>query len=516
MLSIDSQIRELTDHARGQHLDVVSVLSESRSAKAPGRPIFGQMLAQITKGKADGILCWKLDRLSRNPVDGGALIWAIDTGRIKEIATREKRFTNRGDEKFWMQLEFGIAKKYIDDLSDNVKRGFRAKLARGWRPGVAPLGYLNDRATRTIMPDPERFPLVRKIWDLALRGYSPVEILRIANKEWGFRTPRFRRSGDRPLARSTLYKLLTNHFYYGLVVYGGESHPGAQKPMIKKDEFDGVQKLLGRPNREPYQRWPFAFRALIRCGECGMTVTPEEKVNRYRTRYVYYHCSKRRRDYDCSQRTLRAEKLEAQIADVLSRIQVEDEYREWALANLHAIHDDETKSRQAAARSLQDAYLDTQKQIDSLLELRLKHFVSDEEYAGKKQALVTEQLRLKERLGDSDGRAARSLELSQKAFLFANQAPKRFAAGSMEEKREIAIALGSNFLLKDRILRIELQKPFRLIEEGLQNPRHRGVVDRIATFFREHPDVIRWPAFCDVDGPAQLNSFMDPLMAQAG
>jgi DNA invertase Pin-like site-specific DNA recombinase len=496
VLSIESQIRELTEYAHAQKFEIASVRSESRSAKAPGRPVFGQILADIAHGRADALLCWKLDRLARNPVDGGALIWAIDQGKLREIVTREKTFTNRGDEKFWMQLEFGIAKKYIDDLSDNVKRGLRAKLAQGWRPGLAPLGYRNDLAGKTLVLDPDRSPLVRKIWDLALASYSPVEILRIANKEWGFRTPRRKKSGELPLARSTLYKLLTNPFYYGLVVYSGESYPGAHQPLVTKDEFDRVQELLGRPNREPYRRWPFAFRAMIRCGECGMSVTPEEKVNRYGSKYTYYHCTKRRRDYRCGQRTIRAERLEAQIVEILGRIEVNDAYRDWALANLHVVHDEDTKSSQSAVQSLQNADVDIQKQVHALLDLRLKRFLTDAEYGEKKRALVAEQLRLQEQLNDFDGRPKQWLELSEKAFFFANQARNRFTGGSMEEKREIAIAVGSNFVLRDRILRIELQKPFRLIEEARQNPRHRGLVDGIRTFFEEHPKLIQWPSFC--------------------
>jgi DNA invertase Pin-like site-specific DNA recombinase/thiol-disulfide isomerase/thioredoxin len=156
VLSIDSQIAELQDLARERQLDVVAVHRESRSAKAPGREVFGQVLADVAKGRVDGLLCWKLDRLARNPVDGGALIWAFDEGKVREIVTPGRTFTNTGNDKFWMSLEFGMAKKYVDDLSENVKRGNRAKLAQGWRPGNAPIGYLNDLGTKTIVPDPDR------------------------------------------------------------------------------------------------------------------------------------------------------------------------------------------------------------------------------------------------------------------------------------------------------------------------------------------------------------------------
>src|SRR3954465_14323132 len=75
--SIESQEDELKPLAARLNLNVLEPLSEARSAKAPGRPVFDEMMRRINKGEADGILCWKLDRLARNPVDGGAIIWAM-------------------------------------------------------------------------------------------------------------------------------------------------------------------------------------------------------------------------------------------------------------------------------------------------------------------------------------------------------------------------------------------------------------------------------------------------------
>src|SRR3989304_6405528 len=157
VLSIESQIKELKELARRLDLPASEVLSESQSAKYPGRPVFNEIIRRIQKGQVRGIICWKLDRLARNPVDGSALIWALDQNMIHEIVTPHGTFKNNSNDKFLMQLEFGMAKKYVDDLSDNVKRGNRAKLERGWNPGLPPLGYLNDPKNRTIMRDPDRF-----------------------------------------------------------------------------------------------------------------------------------------------------------------------------------------------------------------------------------------------------------------------------------------------------------------------------------------------------------------------
>jgi len=232
VLSIDSQVKELKDWARRSNLQIAEIISESKSAKAPGRPGFNSLMRKIYKSKANGILCWKLDRLARNPLDGGSLIWAVEEGKIQEIATPQRSFNNTGNDKFWMQLEFGMAKKYVDDLSDNVKRGLRAKLEQGWLPGPPPLGYLNDKASRTIVKDPERFPLVRKLWNLVASGvHSPSQVLEIANDQWGLRTRQTRCLGNKPMSHSTLYRIFHNPFYYGVIQRHGQLFAGAHEPM---------------------------------------------------------------------------------------------------------------------------------------------------------------------------------------------------------------------------------------------------------------------------------------------
>lgn len=520
VLSIDSQVRELQAFARSQSLQVTAVLSESRSAQAPGRMVFAQLLADIAHQRVDGILCWKLDRLARNPVDGGALIWAFDERKLQQIMTPQRTFTNTGNDKFWMQLEFGIAKKYVDDLSDNVKRGHRAKLEQGWMPGRPRVGYLNDLATKTIVPDPKRFPLVRKIWDLALAGTRPLQIREIANTQWGFRMPKLAHLGGGPITRTQIYKILSSPFYFGLIAGG---YQGAHQPMITKDEFDRVQELLGRVTRPIFKRRVFAYRGLMRCGECGATITPEDKVNRFGSHYTYYRCTKRLADTNCRQRVIRVEELERQILAVLARIHIEKEFCTWALETLAEVHGQETQARAAMDASLDHAYRDSQKRLDTLTELRLRSLLTDEEYAAKRQDVLGEQLRLKERLADTDGRATKWRELTERAFIFANAAQERFETGTDEDKREILLALGSNLLLKDRILTIQVHKPFELIandpplEDAPQtqleprprpamagttalrpapNPRRIDRLNEVRTFFVTAPDTIEWPKFC--------------------
>src|SRR5439155_21511110 len=167
-------------------------------------------------------------------------------------------------------------------LIENVKRGNRTKLENGWLPNKAPIDYLNDRSTKTIVKDPQRFSIVRQMWDLMLSGaYTPPAILEIATNKWGLRTRDSRRTGGKPLSRSNLYDLFGNPFYAGVILWTGKTYSGKHEPMVTLDEFQRVQEILGRPCQPRPHDKIFAYTGMIRCGECGLSVTAEEKINRY-------------------------------------------------------------------------------------------------------------------------------------------------------------------------------------------------------------------------------------------
>lgn len=149
--SIEDHIAELRAFAKQEGLNVIDAFVEKQSAKIPGRPIFGEMLKRIEQGEAAGILAWHPDRLERNSVDGGQIIYLLDCGRIVALKFPQFWFESTPQEKFMLNIAFGQSKYYVDSLSENTKRGLRQKVKRGEYPSVAPIGYINDVRTKSIV-----------------------------------------------------------------------------------------------------------------------------------------------------------------------------------------------------------------------------------------------------------------------------------------------------------------------------------------------------------------------------
>src|SRR3989339_371991 len=162
VMSIEAQLEELKQYALKENLSIFETLIESKSAKTPGRPVFNQMIDKIkSSDEPVGLLVWHPDRLARNSIDGGQIIYLIDTGKIVSLKSPTFWFEPTPQGLFMLQVAFGQSKYYSDNLAENVKRGIRQKLRRGEWTGIAPFGYVNNSKTRTIEPDPFKSKLVQ-------------------------------------------------------------------------------------------------------------------------------------------------------------------------------------------------------------------------------------------------------------------------------------------------------------------------------------------------------------------
>lgn len=460
--SIDDQINRLKQLANDLNLDIKKIYTEAKSAKKPNnRPIFTEILERIENGEANGILCWQINRLSRNPIDSGKISWLLQQGILKSIQTIDRQYLP-DDNVLLFNVESGMANQFIIDLRKNSRRGMEGKAERGWLPSRAPLGYLNDKLNHTIVKDPERFNIIRKMWDLMLTGnYTPPKILDIASEEWGLRTVKTKKNGGVELSTSVIYKMFSNTFYTGMFEWDGKIFKGNQEPMITIEEFDRVQMLLGRKGRPRPQKHEFAFTGSIRCGECGCLYTAETKRKLIKKtgkikEFTYYHCTRKTKKVNCSQRkAVTVDDLELQIEKEIEKYTILPEFLQWALEGLNKKNDTEIEDRSKIYEMQHKALVQAQKELDGLTKMRYRELIDDETFLKEKNELQGKITKMQSKLRETETRAERWLELTENTFNFATYARKAFLVGGLELKKEILMALGEKPIIKDKILSIE-------------------------------------------------------------
>ncbi len=312
-MSIDSQIKEMTDMADREGLNVIEIKQESHSAKQSGqRPVFFQLIADLREDKFQGILTWAPDRLSRNAGDLGSLVDLMDSNHLVHIRTFGQSFSNTPNEKFLLMILCSQAKLENDNRGVNVKRGIRAKCEMGWRPCMPPIGYYNRafNGVKDIVEDPERASYIKEMFErVALKQHSGRTIKRWLD-EGGFTT----RAGKK-VTISQIYLMLKNPFYYGTFEYpkkSGTWYEGSHSKLVSEELFNMVQKQLAAPQKSTWGAKEFPFRRFLTCASCGSQIVGEEKfkqrVDGGKNRHVYYHCS-RQVDYNCPEPYVNEQRL---------------------------------------------------------------------------------------------------------------------------------------------------------------------------------------------------------------
>jgi DNA invertase Pin-like site-specific DNA recombinase len=329
VLSIDSQIKEMLQLAEREGLEVVNMKRESHSAKETGqRPVFNEIVEEIRDGKYNGILTWAPDRISRNAGDLGRIVDLMDAGKLEMIRTFGQTFGNNPNEKFLLMILGSQAKLENDNRGINVKRGLRTRVEMGLWPGMAPLGYLNqklmDKKCRIVV-DPQRAPVVKQMFEkVAYEQWSGRKVYNWLRFDLNFHT-----RGNKPLTLSGVYKILQMPIYYGPFEYprnSGQWYQGTHEPLITEELFKQVQERLKRDkivreNRE------FAFTKLFTCGMCGSGITAQEKYKLLKdgtnAKYIYYSCSKSR-DRNCKNKYIREEELVDELFKIIDKLSMNE------------------------------------------------------------------------------------------------------------------------------------------------------------------------------------------------
>jgi len=328
-LSIDSQVKEMVDLAGAEKLLVTDIRRESHSAKSSGtRPVFNQLTADIRTGMFDGILTWAPDRMSRNAEDLGMLVDLMDNGYLREIKTHGQTLSNSPNDKFLLMILCSQAKLENDNRGVNVKRGQRSKCEIGFRPNMAPLGYLNDyysgKGQKKIFQDSDRAPIIKQMFEkAAYENYSGRKIYDWLKDETTLRS----RSG-KTLNLSVIYRMLNNPYYCGMFEFpigSGKWYKGGYEPIVSRELFDLVQKKMIVPPKSKPGTKQFDFTRLFKCGACGSGITAQERIkylkNGSAKSYIYYHCTQFK-NFDCNQPYIREESLIEQLTEILKQVPI--------------------------------------------------------------------------------------------------------------------------------------------------------------------------------------------------
>lgn len=456
VLSIEAQLTELRSFARTENLEIVEELVEKQSAKIPGRSIFGQMLKRIEKGEANGIISWHPDRLARNSVDGGQIIYFLDIGKLTSLKFPSHWFENTPQGKFTLSMAFVQSKYYVDSLSENTKRGLRQKVRNGDYPSQAPVGYINDSRNKSIVVDKKKAKVLRSAFEMYAKGESRLEDITHFLAKNNIKT----RSG-KTLHKSRMSFVLSNPFYIGLFKYGGERHEGKYEPIISKKLFDSVQAVLtqkSRPERKGNKNDPQPFCGLIHCAECGMMITGEYKVKKQKNgnvhTYTYYHCSKKNKMVKCGQPCIRQEELDSQLSSLIQKVSLP---KDWAEELLKMAQEDYEKSAQSSSvhvKENQVKILTITQKLERLLTGYLDQVVEQNEYRSQKSKLLSEKKSLEEKISSLLHTQNNWLEPMKKWIKDAQNLNEIARGTDLFTKKACAKEIyGSNLLLQNKILR---------------------------------------------------------------
>jgi len=449
--SIEDQIAELRAFAKNEGLTIFEELVEKQSAKIPGRPIFNAMVSRIERGEANGILAWHADRLARNSVDGGRIIYLLDTGKLASLKFPTLWFENTPQGKFMLNIVFGQSKYYVDSLSENTKRGLRQKVKRGEYPGPAPIGYINDSRTKSVVVDKKKSKIICGAFELYAEGNSRLEDISNFLAQRGIMS-----RGGKRIHKTRATFILSNPFYTGLFKYGGELHEGKHEPIITKKLFDTAQEILkqrGKP-RHKQKNEPQAFCGLISCAECGMMITAEKQKG-----HIYYRCTKKK--VKCSQPYTREEELDRQLSSLIQKVSLPTD---WANKLLEMTEEDKVISAQSVSAFVQESQNKIraiQTKFQRLLDGYLEQDIEREVYREEKAKLLSEKKSLEEKMARIEQKQNDWLEPFQNWIKVASNLVKIARDNDLLQKKVIAKEIfGSNLRLASRGVRGEPVFPY--------------------------------------------------------
>ncbi len=514
--SIETQIRELREYAEKNGLEIVDVIYESKSAHHPGRLKFNEMLTRIRKGEANAVLVLFPNRLSRNSMDAGTVIYLMDLEKLLEIRTPAKTYYNTSTDKAFLTIELAFSKKDSDDKGEHVKTGLRTRYLKGYPNGVAPIGFINDltkeKGNRGWFVDKEKFLLVAQLLKKFNTGrYSAREITRMS-WEMGLLTPLHKRQGGKKLGDSYVHgTLLKSPVYAGFFFDKDKVRHELHTDMpraITEEEYWYNQTLLGNKGRPrpSVNKNSFAYTGVAKCGNCGGSITAEHKYQlicpkckkkfAYKNKthcpgcgiaiekmkgptylhYIYNHCSKKKNP-DCDEKSVWEGVIDEHMSKYFrDNLCISEGLAKWCSENIKILDNTEEQNEFEKKASIEKVLAAKRNQEKKLI-LMCAQGTIDEKNLADTRTVLKEDIKILEEELDSMGNVdPAKIQRALKAFEIAVGISKVFENGTVLEKKEALTETGSNLTIKDKKVSVSNAKIYSAIIKGLleakaKNPR---------------------------------------------
>lgn len=463
--SPDAQKRLLYTFARQNGFEVVEEFEDAETAKQAGRTAFNAMLTYVRTHGVKTILVEKTDRLQRNFADYvkvDELIKECDVTvhLVKEGSSISK--DSNSNDKFVHGINVLMAKRFIDNLSEETKKGMNEKVEHGEYPSKAPLGYLNahDPFTKknVIVPDEQNRPLIQALYERYATGnHSLLSVIQtVTDMGLANNLP-----DGRTLNKTTVSKILQSPFYIGHFNWNKQTHKGTHEPLVDADLWQRVQDVARSKTATKgmvHNLIPFTFKGIFTCGECDRCVTAELKKGRY----VYYRCTKYQTN--CSQRPVKEETILESVGELLRPL---SELSENGVAYVTAALKQSLETKRGwhdrAYESLLADKTRLKKRLDRMYEDRLDGKVTEAFYDEKRREYETKIDELDAKIAKHDRADVDYYDFGLRILELAKNAQKLFEAATPSEKQELLRFLLSNSTLKDGKPQFALKMPFSSI-----------------------------------------------------
>ena len=391
--SLPSQEKLLKEYADRNNFDVSKIFSISETGSKEGkRKSFQEMLDYTEKNKIKIIIVEKTDRLTRNLKDAVRINDWLEKEDDREVhSVKENNIlskNSKSNEKFIWNIKMTVAQLYADNLSEEVKKGQKEKIAQGWLPTGPPPGYITigEKGHKTHIINNNEAIILRKVFKIYASGnYSLKRLVEIAYKEG------LRNKLNNKIGLSQMHRLMSNPFYIGKIRWNNQISQGKHEVLISEELFDSVQDVLHDKKTPKFTRHNYLFNSLIKCGECGGLITWEKQKS-----YIYGHCNRYK---PCTQkRYFRDDVIEDQLLEEVEKLQPKSQALiTWVIKALKESHKDESEYHNSVVEELNNNIATINNKLNKIYEDKLDEIISKEKYlelrdkyeADEKEAIKT-------------------------------------------------------------------------------------------------------------------------------